>query len=110
MDLTLGEPLAYAVQLNLDNLHQVFFRERVEDNNLVHAVEEFGPEVMAQFVEYGRLHALIACACKRPAVFEDAGAADVRGHDDDRVLKIHHATLPVRQPTIVEDLQHDVKH
>ena len=36
-------------------------------------------------------------------------AADVRGHDDDRVLEIDRAALTVGQPSVVEDLQEHVE-
>ena len=34
--------------------------------------------------------------------------ADIRRHDDDGVLEVHRPALAVRQPTIIENLQHDV--
>ena len=40
----------------------------------------------------------------------DEVAADVRRHDDDRVLEVHRPALAVRQPAVVEQLQHDVQH
>ena len=39
----------------------------------------------------------------------DVLAADVRGHDDDRVLEVDRAPLPVGQPPVVEDLQQHVE-
>ena len=44
------------------------------------------------------------------AVAENRRAADVRGHDDDRVLEVDGASLAVGQPAVVEDLQQDVEH
>lgn len=35
------------------------------------------------------------------------GSAQVRCHDDDRVLHVDHSALSIRQPTVVEDLEED---
>ncbi len=37
-------------------------------------------------------------------------AAEVRRHDDDRVLEVDRAALAVGQPAVVEELQQDVEH
>ena len=37
-------------------------------------------------------------------------AAEVRGQDDDRVLKVHGPALRVRDPAVVEDLKQDVEY
>ena len=34
----------------------------------------------------------------------------VGGHDDDAVLEVHHATLAVGEPAVIEHLQQDVEH
>ena len=86
------------------------FGERVEDDDLVDAVEELRPEVLAQLVEHRRAHHRVIGAVERAAIVEDAMAADVRGHDDDRVLEIDRAALTVGQPAVVEDLQENVEH
>src|SRR5205085_1084936 len=54
-------------------------------------------------------HPLVALARERAAVFQDAVAADVRGHDDDRVLEIDRPPLAVGQPAVVQDLQQHVE-
>ena len=43
-------------------------------------------------------------------IFLDDRRADVAGHDDDGVLEIHRAPLPVRQPAVIEHLQQHVEH
>ena len=42
--------------------------------------------------------------------FSDVLRANVRSHDDDRVLEINRSPLPVRDAAIVEHLQQNVKH
>jgi hypothetical protein len=36
-------------------------------------------------------------------------AADVRGHNDDRVLEVHDATLAIGEPPVVQYLKEDVE-
>ena len=43
-------------------------------------------------------------------IVEDSVAADVRGHDEDRVLEVDGAALTVGQAAVVEDLQEHVEH
>jgi hypothetical protein len=40
----------------------------------------------------------------------DILAAQIRRHDDDGVLEVHHPTFVVRQPSVIEHLQQDVEH
>src|SRR5215813_7765921 len=81
----------------------------MENDDLVYAIEEFGPEVMAHLFQHRLLHSLVSFALERAAVFQDAVAADVRGHDHNRVFEIHDAALSVGQPSVVQNLQHDVE-
>ena len=57
---------AQAIELNLDDLAELVFGERVEDDDLVDAVEELGPEMLAQFVQHGRPHDRVFGAARRP--------------------------------------------
>src|SRR5882672_587017 len=108
-DVAFGQALSQPVELYLDDLFEALFRERVEDDDLVHAVQEFGPEVAAHLFEHGLFHPLVIGALERAAVFQDAAPSDVRGHDHDRVFEIHDAPLSVGQPPVVQNLQHDVE-
>ncbi len=109
-DTAFGEPAAQPFELNVDDLFELLFVERVEDDDFVDAIEELGAEVLAQFVEHGRAHHRVVGAVERAAMFENAVAADVRRHDDDRVLEVHGAPLTVGEPPVVENLQEHVEH
>src|SRR5215510_8811600 len=108
-DVTFGQAPPQPVELDFHDLFQALFRQRVEDDDLVHAVQKFGPEVMAHLFQHRPLHSLVGFALERAAVFQDAVAADVRGHDHNRVFEIHDAPLSVGQPPVVQNLQHDVE-
>ena len=88
----------------------------MEEDDLVEAVEELGPEMLAQ-----RHHDRAANAFRQLDVggpgravvlrrFRDVLAAQVGRHDHDRVLEIDRAALAVGQPAVVEELKKDVQH
>src|SRR5258708_34324917 len=51
-NLAVGQQTADIFQAQLDDLDQLFFSERPEDDNVVHAVEELGLEVAMQCVHH----------------------------------------------------------
>jgi len=88
----------------------------VEDDHLVHAVEELGAEDPLELTGDAALHVLVAQAAlfglREPerGVLADLGGADVRGHDDDRVAEVDRAALRVGEAPVLEDLEEDVEH
>ncbi|MDQ3209655.1 MAG: hypothetical protein M3Q20_00500 [Actinomycetota bacterium] len=51
----LAEPAAQQAQLDVDDLRDLVPAEGVEDHDLIDAVDEFWPEVLADVVEHGFL-------------------------------------------------------
>ena len=107
----LGHGSAHFVEHEGGDGAEVFLREVVKVDDLVDAVEKLRTQELIE----GALRALAALIVRAQAEAERAGArvaAGVRGHDDDRVFKIHGAALRVRDAAVVEDLQqqvHDVR-
>src|SRR5579883_291583 len=108
--MPIRQPLAQTAQLDFDNLLQMLLRERVEDYNFVHAVQEFGPEMVAQLFKHCVLHPLVSVTRVSAPVFENTVAADIGGHDYDGVLEIHRAALPIGEAAIVQNLQQNIEH
>ena len=77
----------------------------MEDDNLIDSVEELRTEMLAQLVEHRRTHDRVIRAVERTSVVENAVAADVRRHDDDRVLEVDRVALTVGQTAVIENLQ-----
>src|SRR5579883_74487 len=105
-DVALGQARAQAVDLNLHDLLHLVAGNLVEDDDLVDTVDELRAEALfTQALADDALHILLRHAIKlvQPA------RADVAGHDDDGVLEIDRAALPVRQAAIVQHLQQDVE-
>src|SRR5215469_2813802 len=104
------QTLSQPVQLDLDNLFQVLLRERVEDDHLVHPVQELRPEVATQLFEHSVLHPVVAFARETAAIIENSVAADIGRHDYDGVFEVHRTSLPICKTAIVQYLQQHVEH
>ena len=88
------QPLGQSVDLNVDDLGQLFTGQSVEHNDVVKAVDEFRLE--GGF--HGRFHLLLGPTC-----------AQVRGQDQDGVPEVHRAALSIGQAPFVEHLQEDIE-
>src|SRR5262249_56666027 len=77
--------------------------ERLEDDDLVDPVEELRPERLPERLQHKLTQPLGLLVLPKQVT------AEVRGHDHDRVPEIHRATLPIREPSVVEKLQQDVE-
>src|SRR5260221_3496319 len=106
-DVSLGQALAQANHLDLHNVLHLLTRDWMEDDDLIDAVDELRAEALfPQAVTDPALDLVLIHALEllQPA------RSDVTGHNDDRVLEINGAALPVRQATVIEHLQQDVEH
>ena len=88
----------------------------MEDDDVVHAVQELRPEVLLQLLLHPGLHPVVgARGLTRPgeahgqAALGDVTGTQVGRHDDDRVLEVDHPALGVGQPTVFQDLQQRVE-
>ena len=117
-DLLLREARADVAQEDVDDLRELFATERMEDDELIDAVEEFRLEDVAHFAEHSllgrvlRLLLLVAGADGeaegRRALLQEV-CTGVTRHDDDGVAEVDGASLAVRQAAVVEHLQQDVE-
>ena len=79
-------------------------QDTYEDDDVVDTVDEFGREVVADGA-----HDELPC-CWLDGAFThvvEERRTKVARHDDDRVAEVDDATLPVREATVVEDLQEE---
>ena len=107
-DSAVEQELAQVVEAQVDDMRELRLAQRMEDHDVVHAVEELGAEVLLQRVHHTRLGFLEAFLAFSPGCVEGL-RADVRGHDEHRVLEVHGAALRVGQAAIVEHLQEHVE-
>ena len=94
---------ANTLKLNVHNALEFLRREPVKDDDFINAVQEFRTEVAAQ-----RLQGL-GFPLFRIGFIEDILAADVGGHDDDRVAEVNRTSLAVRNAAVVQYLEQYVK-
>src|SRR5262249_11913526 len=98
-----AEPRLYSRELQLDDAVELRTSQTVEDDDLVHPIQELGPEVLAE-----RAHDPLLRDGLVDALGEEV-APEVRGHDDHGVLEVDDPTLAVGEPSVVEELQEDVE-
>jgi hypothetical protein len=86
----------------------------MEHDDVVDPVDELRPEGPLQLVHDLFLHALMRRllslreeAGRRPLA--DEARAEVRGHDEDGVLEVHHVAHGIGEAAVVEDLQEHVE-
>ena len=103
-----------ARQHQVHDLEDLLLGEGVEDNDLVNAIEQFGAEHIAQGREHAVAHLLVMLGALLFGPIRlrrsDELAADVRGHDQNRVVEVHDPPGIVGEPAILQDLQQDVEH
>ena len=111
--LTLRQPLLQVAQEDVHDLPDILAAKRVEDDGIVHPVEELGVEGPVDLLVDLVAHVLVAGAgvrlLKAQPALRDVPRAQVRGHDEDGVLEVDHAPVVVGQVALVEDLQEDVE-
>ncbi len=91
-----GGVAGHTIELQADDMADLLLAQRMEDDDLVDAVEELGAEVSAQHVHHLELGLLVFLAGGvtglQPTL--DDVRAQVRGGDDDGIGEIHHPPLP----------------
>src|SRR5450830_959965 len=114
LDVTLAHLGHGLVDDQVQDLCQFSLSERVEDDDLIHPVQELGTEHRLHvFQHYGgdaRVCLFVRDRSGRCLDAADDITADVAGHYDDRVAEVNRTALAVRQAPVVQDLQQDVEH
>ena len=108
-DAPVGQTGFQLVQHNDRDVPEVGLGELVEADDLVHPVDELGPQELAQGLER------LVPSLLGQALAEAHGAllpvgAGVGGHDDDGVLEVHQPALGVGDAAVVQNLEQDIHH
>src|SRR5918997_1445304 len=112
--LAIGELLAQAPYLDLDDVAHVRALKLVKDDGLVDPVEKLGTEDLTKLRRDPSLHLLVG----EPSLvvteaqglgLVDVLGTDVGGHDEDHVLEVHCPALRVGEHSIFQDLEEDVE-
>ena len=95
------QTLAEALGEQIDDLHQLGLAELREHDDVVDTVEELGLEVALELFLDLALHAVVrrrrvTLDLEPDRAARDVSRAQVRRHDDDRVLEVDDATLTVQ--------------
>ena len=79
----------------------------MEQDDLIHPVEEFGPETRAHDRHHLIAHSFGVLAFR---LVDQKLGAEVRGHDNQGVAEIDGVALTVGQAAVVEHLQQNIEH
>ncbi len=114
----LGQAFGHFVQLKRDDLLDILFVQRAEDDGGIQAVDELGTEgALERFVQV-LAHLLVGQFLgggfvafhleTQPGLLLDQVGADVGGHHDDGVAEVHLAAFGVAQVSFLHNLQKHV--
>src|SRR5580700_6663066 len=109
------EPLVHLGDHQVHDLDDLVLGELVEDDHVVHPVEELGTEVVLEFLRDLGLHPVVGAATvtlpgeAHPEALRDVPGAQVCRHDDHGVLEVHRPALGVGQPPVLQDLEQGVE-
>ena len=93
--------------LNLGDRADLLATERVKHHRFVYAVDELGPEMLADHLHHRHLHLLVTFLAGKGL---DDVRAQVRGHHDHRVAEVDRTPLTIGQTAIIEHLQQHIEH
>ena len=90
----------------------MFLSQRLEDDNIINAVEEFGAEMILEqiFNNIFRLDKIFVGDESDFGAGKNFLRTEIARHDNHGVFKIDDAPFAVRQASVVEDLQKDVEN
>src|SRR6185312_1807289 len=104
--LAIGQQLIQTIELKIHDARDLLLAQRPEHDYVIHAIQKLGPELLPQHRDHLLLHTIEIAA----GILQDVLASDVRRHDDHGVLEVHRATLRIREPPVIQDLQQYVEH
>ena len=116
----LDQAFRYFVQFQVHDLADVILVQGAEDDDAIHAVDEFRAEYPLErlgqllahlFVGQALLGFLVALQLEAErGLLLDLLRADVGGHDDDGVAEIHRVAARIGEVALFHDLQQHVVH
>src|ERR1019366_10091369 len=112
-EVAASQPAGESIELDVDDVANLRRVEAVEDHDFVESVEELGPEYAPDFVHHRTLNELASRGGIEPHLVVDGldvCRPEIAGQDDDGVLEVDRAALPVGQPAVIENLQEHVPH
>src|ERR1051325_8240592 len=114
LHVLLHERLVDVVHEETADVAQLGLGQRVEDDDVVDAVDELGGELLLQLLMDELFGALLLPIRRllpeaHVALRGEEARAEVAGHDDQRVAEVHLVAQRVREDAVLQDLQEDVR-
>ena len=107
-DFLLIELLPQALELQVHDAGNLLLGQRLEDDDLVDAVEKLRQEFFLECFLHRHLDLLHRSPLARD--FLDHLAADVAGHHHNGVREVHGMAMVIGQAAVIQHLQQDVEH
>ena len=107
--MPIHQHLLQILQPQIHNMRQLALAQRMEDHDVIHAIQKLRPEMLAQLIHHAHLRiseAVLALGPRR----RQLARSKIRCHDQHRVLEVHRPSLRVRQPPIIQYLQQHIEH
>src|SRR6266850_7674653 len=108
--MTVGQPPTQSVKLNLNNLLEMLFGQRMEHDGFIHAIQELGTEVMPEFIQHRFLHYFVTFTSEFSLIFQNPVTAEIGSHYHYRVLEIDGPPLSVRKSSVIKNLQKHIEY
>src|SRR5260221_1975558 len=105
-DVPLGQARAQTIDLDVHNIPQLLTRELMEDDDRIDAVDELWTEAL---FPQALTNQALDLVLRHAVELVQPACAYIAGHDDDGIFEIDGAPLPIGQPTVIKQLQQDVK-
>src|SRR5680860_1424201 len=103
--------LLQTFELELHDLRQILHRERLEHDDIVYPVQEFGPELLAELGENRGLDLRTDVGVAHPIrLLQDHRTPHIRGHDHHAVPEVHRPTLRIGEPPVIQDLEEEIEY
>src|SRR6218665_3584146 len=112
--ITVKHPVGQTLHKQINDLQQLGLGKLREDDDLINPVEELRLEVFLQLIVHLPAHEVVAGAritllLETNRAVRDVLRSEVRCHDDDGVLEVHHPTLTVGEAPLFQDLQQRIE-
>ena len=86
-NVPVGEQLLQVLQPQVNDVGQLLFAQRTEENDIVHAIEELWPEALPQHVEHQFARCIKGCFAGERVALQQL-RAEVRRHNEHGIFEV----------------------
>ncbi len=109
LDIAVGQTFIQVTDQKIHDTADIIPCQRLKHDNLIQPVQKFRPEGSTQILHDQFLTGI----ADLPVLFnplQKIPGAEVGGHDDDRILKVHSSALGIGDTSVIQNLEQDVEY